>query len=157
MLIGSYLLLSSAPRTNSTHGIRGLTRYPFKRLFAITPVNLRWIKSGGRIRCLYGWYRIRCWRNIRCGTSQAHAIKSKLFRKRRSCIYNVSKSIPLPRGRAISPSRSSSLSMLAIWIGQLSTVGMEPFTNRQSADADWTRSDLGIYYYYMSLASVQIR
>ncbi|YP_004927467.1 hypothetical protein BrnapMp054 (mitochondrion) [Brassica napus] len=56
--------------------------------------------KGGRIRCLYGWYRISCRRNIRCGTSQAHAIKSKLFRKRRSCIYYikaVSKSIPLPR------------------------------------------------------------
>lgn len=57
------LLLSSAPRTNSTHGIRGLTRYPFKRLFAITPVNLRWIQSGGIIPCLYGGHRIRCGTN----------------------------------------------------------------------------------------------
>lgn len=32
---------------------------------------------------------------------------------------------------------------------------MEPFTNRKSADADGTRSDLGINYYYMSLANVK--
>lgn len=100
MLIGSYLLLDSAPRTNSTHGIRGLTlSKDFLRSHpSISDESSQGVESAA---CMDG---IESGRAV--GFHKLMPSKVSSFgREGVAYIKAVSKSIPLPRGRAILPSR----------------------------------------------------